>query len=341
MRDKIVKFFNNIKNHAVKLLTKIKGHFIKHKQRYMRVLLVILCVYLVLLALCSVGRCTRKNVITADAFGGNTDTYFEVPVVMPVNHASWVREVSNTTRQTYSCTLSGPLYIRMSRNLDFLGVSSISSGLVEQFVPANTSSHLQYNGFICPLVSYLIMSGQIVETQRSYRLYSFNIDYVSRMHGSYPSITQCHVTPINDIGDNFFGALRVEFVNVTDDVSTTICAFKITADVNAGTEVGHIPFDFMGYNLSYDVVVSDTYANGYAAGKQAGYNEGYSRGYANGSQTVGDENQFTSLMNAIVFVPINALWNILNFEVLGVNVFMFVTAVITFLVIAWLWGKMK
>ena len=340
MKDKILKFFNNIKNHAVKLLSKIKGHFIKHKQRYMRVLLVILCVYLVLLVLCSIGRCTRKNVITADAFGENSDTYFEVPVVMPVNYSSWVIDLNNTTHQTFSCTLSGPLYIRMSRNLDFLGVSSISSNLVEEFVPANTPTHLKYDGFICPLVSYFIMNGSVAETQRTYRDYSLDIDYVSRMYGSYPSITQCNVIPINGKEGGFFGGLRFELVNLTDDVSTVICAFKVTADIPDSPH-GSVPFGFIGYNLSYDISVSDTYASGYASGKQAGYNEGYSRGFANGSQTVGDENQFTALMNAIVFVPINALWNVLNFEVLGVNVFMFVTAVITVLVIAWLWGKMK
>ena len=341
MKDKIVKFFNNIKNHAIKLLTKIQSHFIKHKQRYKRVLLVILCVYLVLLALCSIGRCTRKNVISADAFGENTDTYFEVPVVMPVNYSSWITDPSDTAHQTFSCTLSSPLYIRMSRNLDFLGVSSISTGLVEKFIPASTPTRLRSNDFICPLVSYFIVSGSIVETQRTYRDYSLEISYISRMYGSYPSITHCNVIPIIDKGDNFFGGLRVELVNLTDDVSTVICEFRVNAYIPSGSHNPVIPFDFMGYNLSYDVFVSDTYANGYSVGKQAGYNEGYSRGYANGSQTVVGENQFTALMNAIVFVPINVLWNILNFEVLGVNVFMFVTAVITVLVIVWLWGKMK
>lgn len=341
MKDKIVKFFNNIKNHTVKLSTKIQNHFIKHKQRYKRVLLLILCVYFVLLALCSIGRCTRKNVVPADAFGGNTDTYFEVPVVIPVNYSSWVSDLSDTAHQTFSCSISNPLYIRMSRNLDFLGVSSISSNLVEKFVPANSPTHLQSNDFICPFISYFIVSGSIAETQRLYTAYSLDIDYVSRMYGSYPSITQCNVIPINDKGDDFFGGLRVELVNLTDDVSTVICEFEVTANIPASSYNPLVPFDFMGYNLSYDVFVSDTYASGYSAGKQAGYNEGYSRGYANGSQTVGETDQFTALMNAIVFVPINFLWNILNFEVLGVNVFMFVTAVITVLVIVWLWGKMK
>lgn len=341
MKDIIVKFFNNIKNYSVKFLTNIKGHFVKHKQRYRRVFLVILCVYFVLLALCSIGRCTRKNVIPADAFGGNTDTYFEVPVVMPVNYSSWINDVSASAQQTFSCTLSSPFYIRMSRNLDFLGVSSINYDLVEGFVPANTPTSLSTNDFICPLLSYFIVSGSIVETQRTYRDYTLEISYVSRMYGSYPSITQCNVIPIMDKGDGFFGGLRVELVNFTDNVSTVICAFDVTAYIPASSYNSDIPFDFIAYNLSYDIFVSDTYANGYSAGKQAGYNEGYSRGYANGSQTVGGENQFTSLMNAIVFVPINALWNILNFEILGVNVFMFVTAVITVLVIAWLWGKMK
>lgn len=333
MKDKIVKFFNNIKNYAVKLLTKIKGHFVKHKQRYMRVLLVILSVYFVLLALCSIGRCTRKNVITADAIGESTDSYFEVPVLMPYNSAT-IHFAEGVTYYTYSYVLSNPLYLRLSRNLDFLGVSSISSDGESEFHRAQTLTHYTYDGVGCTCVNGTFTTIFVPETLSV----DCRVDvlYVDRINGSYPAITQCNVIPVEgSLG--VFDSFRFELVNWSEGSSTLICAFVISAKTFDKTT----PFTFLGYDYSYSFSVSDTYANGYAAGKQAGYNDGYSRGFANGSQTVGDENQFTALMNAIVFVPINALWNVLNFEILGVNVFMFFTAVITVLVVAWLWGKMR
>ena len=155
MKDKIVKFFNNVKNHAVKLFTRIKGHFIKHKQRYIRVLLVIFCVYLVLLALCSIGRCTRKNVITADALGEATNTYFEVPVTILYNSSTW-HSSSGLSRITDTCVISNPIYLRLSRNLDFLGVSSITSDGGNEFIRAQTSTLGMVTMRSCPSISILL-----------------------------------------------------------------------------------------------------------------------------------------------------------------------------------------
>ena len=336
MKDKIVKFFTKIKNHAVKLLTMIKGHFIKHKQRYMRVLLVILCVYLVLLALCSIGRCARKNVITADALGESTNTYFEVPVAMLYNSSTWYGS-SGSSRITDTFVISNPIYLRLSRNLDFLGVSSITSDGSSEFIPVQTPFHYSYDAVGCTLVeSTSTLSGLVSET--SSVDCTVDVRFIRRVYGSYPAITRIHLIPVeNSAGVS--DKLRVELFSWSEgseDPDTVICSFEITA-----MSFNDTPFTFLGYDVSYSFSTSDTYSNGYTAGREAGYNEGYSRGYANGSQTVSGENQFTSLMNAIVFVPINALWNVLNFEVLGINVFTFVTAVITILVIAWLWGKIK
>lgn len=333
MKDKIVKFFNNIKNHAVKLLTKIKGHFVKHKQRYMRVLLVILCVYLVLFALCSVGRCTRKNVITADALGENTDTYFEVPVPMLYNSSTW-HGTSGSSHITDSFVISNPIYLRLSRNLDFLGVSSITSDGVSEFIRAQTSTHYSYDGVGCTLVESISTSSELVYETLSVDC-TVDVQFIPRVYGSYPAITRIHLVPVEN-SSGVYDKLRVELVSWSEDSDTIICSFEITA-----MSFNDTAFTFLGYDVSYSFTASDSYSNGYSAGLQAGYNSGYSRGFANGSQSVGDENQFTALMNAIVFVPINALWSVLNFDILGVNVFMFFTAVITVLVVAWLWGKMK
>lgn len=75
---------------------------------------------------------------------------------------------------------------------------------------------------------------------------------------------------------------------------------------------------------------------GWQNGNALGYSDGYNRGYLDG-----DGDPFLELMNAIVFVPINFLWNLLNFNILGINMFMLFTAVITGLLLFALLQKVK
>lgn len=72
----------------------------------------------------------------------------------------------------------------------------------------------------------------------------------------------------------------------------------------------------------------DGYQMGESVGYQNGYNTGYNKGYNEGTN---DKNTFTfsKLMDSIAFAPIKTLYSILNFEILGVNVFDFLTALLT------------
>lgn len=82
------------------------------------------------------------------------------------------------------------------------------------------------------------------------------------------------------------------------------------------------------YSLDPEQRYLDGKQEGEAIGYQNGYNTGYNKGYSEGTN---DKNTFTfsKLMDSIAFAPIKTLYSILNFEILGVNVFDFLTALLT------------
>lgn len=87
-----------------------------------------------------------------------------------------------------------------------------------------------------------------------------------------------------------------------------------------GKKEGYIQGKNEYINSGYD----DGYKNGFSEGKTAGYNEG-----------VQDANDysFLGLFTAVVDAPIQALSSLFNFEILGVNLLSFVTAVFTVCII--------
>ena len=68
--------------------------------------------------------------------------------------------------------------------------------------------------------------------------------------------------------------------------------------------------------------------DGFERGKIAGESIGYNRGYSDGLESA-NSNNFYSLLSAVVDVPINALRSLLNFELLGFNLWNFFTAILT------------
>ena len=82
------------------------------------------------------------------------------------------------------------------------------------------------------------------------------------------------------------------------------------------------------YSIDPEQRYLDGKQEGEAIGYQNGYNTGYNKGYSEGTN---DKNTFTfsKLMDSIAFAPIKTLYSLLNFEILGVNVFDFLTALLT------------
>lgn len=67
-------------------------------------------------------------------------------------------------------------------------------------------------------------------------------------------------------------------------------------------------------NEYYDRGYNTGYNTGFGAGKNEGYNSGYTAGV-----TAGGNNNFMSLITAIVDAPITAFTSLLNFDILGYN----------------------
>lgn len=74
------------------------------------------------------------------------------------------------------------------------------------------------------------------------------------------------------------------------------------------------------YEQGYDI--------GYGEGLQQGQQTGYNKGYTEGVNDAGNYT-FSSLVDSVAFVPIKTLYSILNFEILGINVFGFFVALLT------------
>lgn len=96
----------------------------------------------------------------------------------------------------------------------------------------------------------------------------------------------------------------------------------ISADANfsLGYAQGFTAGETSGYNTGYDT--------GLTEGREIGYTTGYGAGKADGL-ALGSDYTFMSLFSAIFDAPIQALTGLLNFEILGINLYNFVTALFT------------
>lgn len=89
-------------------------------------------------------------------------------------------------------------------------------------------------------------------------------------------------------------------------------------------------------NQMYNQGLQDGYTNGYQAGEIGGYNSGYNAGEIDGFNAgkIEGANQantytFVSLIGAVVDVPLNAFKSLFNFDILGINLFNFFSALLT------------
>lgn len=100
--------------------------------------------------------------------------------------------------------------------------------------------------------------------------------------------------------------------------------FGSGADFDNGYRDGYNQGKNDGYILGSD----DGYRNGYSNGYQEGKNEGFNLGIENAN-----EYSFLGLLGAVVDAPIQALTGLLNFEILGFNMFNLFKGLITLSII--------
>lgn len=99
---------------------------------------------------------------------------------------------------------------------------------------------------------------------------------------------------------------------------------------------GYADGEAVGYENGYRAGDTDGYDRGYALGEQYGYNvgqqDGYSTGYNDGLEN-GSGITWTGLFTSAIEVPVNVLQGILNFEILGVNLWSFFGAIVALCVV--------
>ena len=105
-------------------------------------------------------------------------------------------------------------------------------------------------------------------------------------------------------------------------VSATVSEFVIpftSTSYDEGYNAGYTSGQNDGYNSGYNSGFSEGQTQGYDTGFGAGRNEGYNSGYAAGV-AAGGNNNFMSLITAVVDAPITAFTSLLDFDILGYNV---------------------
>lgn len=111
-------------------------------------------------------------------------------------------------------------------------------------------------------------------------------------------------------------------------------------DYDTGYGVGYGEGYNAGFNDGYSNGNSFGYNNGYSVGYQDGvdsqaqaisdaYNEGYSAGYDEGYSVDGTAATIFSGILQVGMLPINVLLAIFNFEILGINLSAFISAILT------------
>lgn len=100
------------------------------------------------------------------------------------------------------------------------------------------------------------------------------------------------------------------------------------AYVSSSTALPHLPSDLVdyGYVLDKDGNYTTGYEDGLTDGKKQGYEVGYSDGFIDGGKK---ETAVTRTIWQIISMPFDLLMSILNFEILGINVWALVSGLLS------------
>lgn len=90
--------------------------------------------------------------------------------------------------------------------------------------------------------------------------------------------------------------------------------------------------------LNTDRLVNNAFDDGYAEGVETGYDTGYNSGYSDGMLA---DYSFSEDLIGVAELPFNVIGQILNFEILGINVWGLITGVLTIVLVIWLFRKFR
>lgn len=142
------------------------------------------------------------------------------------------------------------------------------------------------------------------------------------------------------IGLDASGAVvQAEYFNSMLPGSTRVVAFDVKTeyasvwyDTIPPSDIAHTPVNLVTYQevMDYYATHNDSYYAGYIEGIEVGTEYGYDAGYDYGYEDAQKEGTvFTSVLWDIISMPFDILANILNFELLGINLWSFVTAILS------------
>lgn len=165
-------------------------------------------------------------------------------------------------------------------------------------VPSNTTVYNFFNGSYFNYISYLDTNGYRYNMLFPVQYHPFKSYTYNPYYYYFPSRT--YYTSV-DNGDNF------------------------QLGYDTGYQAGNNAGSSTGYKNGYD----SGYNNGYNEGKQDGINEGLETSNAY---------TFTRLFASVFDVPLQTLTGLFNFEILGFNLWNFITSILTLGVIIWIIG---
>lgn len=174
------------------------------------------------------------------------------------------------------------------------------------------------------------LSGAVVDGPQYQASYSYTAGSETFYDDFLLDVKSVYLT--YDTTGNFY----IDFLMI-DEVSYARLNFFITSSTseyspNLITSYKIITYDFSAlFNDFYDFGYLDGGGRSYAEGFEKGDAVGYNRGFAAARdiyQQIGDIS-FFSLISSAVDVPVKAFTNLFNFEILGINLFDFMTGLLT------------
>lgn len=148
---------------------------------------------------------------------------------------------------------------------------------------------------------------------------------------------------------NFDGTLGLSFNDCNIICYTDTNGFKFIFYIPSYFDSSDIPQFFLTYRKYYTVNAFDFSNNGYylqglEAGTSQGYDKGYNEGYSEGNSVgynngynegfddgVLDSNNYSffGLITAVIDAPVRVLTSLFNFNFLGINLWVFITSILT------------
>ena len=191
----------------------------------------------------------------------------------------------------------------------------------------NSSSYSSYRNWLVDITYQYVPLSKLWYNEVDGGYYP--LDIVADSDGSIPSFTDSEYfirfTSYYDLGKW-----------LTDNPNDFLCSYIISGEAEPAvlvfSNLQDLPSFMDGAVGAFDDGYNKGEQVGYTDGKQVGYQQGYNAGF-NAGAAEGSNYSFMTLLGAVFDAPISAFRGLLNFEVLGVNMSAFVTAMLSLCVV--------